>query len=150
MQLKRLMTTKEFEWYARKHIVLLGVYVRLAAVALCIAWYVAYIHGNSSRVRVVVDMLRSRTRSCAILRRHINVVQGRTLNLTDVYSLPEVCYSISPTSARRKSSNETPPVPTTNDFLGWKMSVNVGNPEFMPRRPLFTSMAVTSPLFRMI
>ena len=48
-------------------------------------------------------------------------------------------------SQLRKSSKETPPVPTINASLGWNVSTKEGNPEFIPRRPLFTSIAVNSP-----
>ena len=45
------------------------------------------------------------------------------------------------TSQPRKSSRLTPPVPTTNDRLGPKASTNAGNPAFIPRLPLLTSIA---------
>ena len=37
------------------------------------------------------------------------------------------------------------PVPTTKESFGAKASTNEGSPEFIPRLPLFTSIAVTSP-----
>ncbi len=45
----------------------------------------------------------------------------------------------------RKSSIDMPPVPTTKAFLGWNCFTNAGSPEFVERRPLFTSIAVISP-----
>ncbi|MBR6972713.1 MAG: hypothetical protein IKH89_08235 [Bacteroidales bacterium] len=36
-------------------------------------------------------------------------------------------------------------MPTTNERRGWKDSTKAGRTEFIPLRPLFTSIAVTSP-----
>lgn len=54
-----------------------------------------------------------------------------------------------PMSHFRKYSNDTQPVPTTSDLLGWMAFTNAGMPKFIPRRLLFTSMAMASPLLTM-